>query len=172
MYFDLESMDTSGPVSPSPMAGLSRRHRRLSSSSQSIRELIDAENVIENITPSHCDLYLITRKKLSQINTNALKQSPDLRREVLLTSVHRSITSKTGHVTVDLLMSGRASEPSMSATAPKSMTTDCPPIATTNCVQQHKCNLILTVFLVLYFLYFINLLRTIFFDTSSTESED
>lgn len=70
------------------------RHRRISSSSQSLRELIDNENIIENITPSHCDLYLITRKKLSQINTNTIKQSHDLRREVLLTSIHRTITSK------------------------------------------------------------------------------
>jgi hypothetical protein len=99
MYFEFESMQTQSEsssqmppnVEESP---LRPRHRRISSSSQSLRELIDNENIIENITPSHCDLYLITRKKLSQITTNTIKQNHDLRREVLLTSIHRTITSK------------------------------------------------------------------------------
>ncbi|CAG2169281.1 unnamed protein product [Oppiella nova] len=106
MYFEFEStssttesspMMSSPPTSPlmGPSGGLTRRHRRLSSSSQSLRDLIDAENVLENITPSHCDLYLITRKKLSQMSANQIKQSHDLRREVLLTSIHRTITSKS-----------------------------------------------------------------------------
>ena len=100
MYFEFESIpmameSTISTPQMFPMSGLSRRHRRLSSSTQSLRELIDSENCIENITPSHCDLYLITRKKLSQMTTNTVKQSQDLRREVLLTSIHRTITSKS-----------------------------------------------------------------------------
>jgi hypothetical protein len=102
MYFEFESTQTQTEIESqppqNPMNGMESplrpRHRRISSSSQSLRELIDNENIIENITPSHCDLYLITRKKLSQINTNTIKQSHDLRREVLLTSIHRTITSK------------------------------------------------------------------------------
>jgi hypothetical protein len=102
MYFEFESTQTqSESESQSPQmptngmeSPLRPRHRRISSSSQSLRELIDNENIIENITPSHCDLYLITRKKLSQITTNTIKQNHDLRREVLLTSIHRTITSK------------------------------------------------------------------------------
>ncbi|CAG2100852.1 unnamed protein product [Medioppia subpectinata] len=100
MYFEFESMSASlmasesSAVTPAPVGGLTRRHRRLSSSTQSLRDVLDAENVLENITPSHCDLYLITRKKLSAMNANTIKQSHDLRREVLLTSIHRTITCK------------------------------------------------------------------------------
>ena len=175
--FEFESMDTTSPSSgASSMSGLSRRHRRLSSSSQSLRELIDGENVIENITPSHCDLYLITRKKLSQINTNALKQSPDLRKEVLLTSIHRNITSKTGlnqmtNGSMPDLTFGRDSDPSLMTTGHNSNTTDSPPNATTKCVKQYKCNLILISLFVMYFAYLIHILRILFSKTSSDSEE-
>ena len=171
MYFEFESspspmdsMMSSTPLMSPLSSGLSRRHRRLSSSSQSLRELIDNENVIENITPSHCDLYLITRKKLSQINTNTVKQSPDLRREVLLASIHRNITSKS---TINNTINGfpvsemTTTTPNDSSVVPnrdKSVPNESQP-KVIDSDQQYKCNSSLIFVFILYFLYFLLIYR-------------
>lgn len=107
MYFEFESVQTSSSQLSPPNhyhlnhhfnqnVPLSRRHRLLSSSTQSIgyRSLIDDQenDIIENIVPSQCNLYLLTRKKLSQLSNN-MSAGKDLRKEVLLSTLHRSITS-------------------------------------------------------------------------------